>query len=422
MTTTHRFFAWSAWFIAVSALSSAATLAGAQPVLEGLLDGHAVRPAPSSAPPGLHEPFVDPTFGTTVMRITDPSQVPGKRRIRHYYSKANPLNANDSLAIFFGGDGSLILYDAATWKPIRELDIVSSDPEIQWHPKDPGVFYFLDFAGNSPNVRAMYRYDTKSGKKTLLRDFSEYETVRGKLEGNLDREGRYYAMVGKKGANFEAFVYDLQNDTIRRRLPVTGAMVADWISVTPSGRHVVMMGKDRSRVFDLDMNHLRDLPLGTFGHADLCLRADGTEVMVFDGADHQLDNNRNINMADLQTGRISVLTRIGWGTTPHVSCRNLAMPGWALISTQGPDRKYPNHDFEIFWIKLDGSGQVRRVAHHHSSREKGGYFSEQHAVTNATGTRIIFASNWNGAIDPSSFLVTLPRSRGQGTSSAIRKP
>ena len=88
--------------------------------------------------------------------------------------------------------------------------------------------------------------------------------------------------------------------------------------------------------------------------------------------------------------------RIGWGSTPHVSCRNLDLPGWALISTQGPDKKYPNHDFEIFWLKLDGSGEVRRVAHHFSSRDRGGYFAEQHAVTNRDGTKVVFASNWGG--------------------------
>ena len=56
----------------------------------------------------------------------------------------------------------------------------------------------------------------------------------------------------------------------------------------------------------------------------------------------------------------------------HVSCRNLDKPGWALISTQAPDSKYPNHDFEIFWVRMNGSGEVRRVAHHRSSREEGG--------------------------------------------------
>ena len=209
-------------------------------------------------------------------------------------------------------------------------------------------------------------------------------------------------------------MYDVVNNTMSQKIEVTDKMADDWISVSPSGKYVVMMGGDRSRVYNIRMKLLHELPKGSFGHADLCLKADGSEAMVFDGADLELDHNRNINMADLATGKLSALVRIGWGTTPHVSCRNLDLPGWALISTQGPDGKYPNHDFEIFWVKLDGSGEVRRVAHHHSSRKDGGYFAEQHAVSNRSGTRIVFASNWGGET-VADYLIELPLNTGART-------
>lgn len=373
-----------------------------------LLTDHGARPAPKSAPPRLHESYVDPVFGVTVRRITDPSQVPGLSRIRHYYSKSNPFNADETRAVFFGSDGSSWLYDTRTWMPIKSLHLRSSDPEIQWHPTDPNLFYHMEFVSGSPNVRAVQRYDIRNHSTRVLRDFREYDSARGKLEGNLDKQGRYYALVGKRGGKYEAFVYDVLNDRVSRKLSVSERQVGDWISVSPSGKYVVMMGSDRSRVYDIEMNWLRDLPMGSFGHADLCLTAEGRDVMVYDGADHQLDENRNINIADLATGKTSILARIGWGTTPHVSCRNLDLPGWALISTQGPDAKYPNHDFEIFWVKLDDSREVRRVAHHHSSRKAGGYFAEGHAVTNRNGTKIIFASNWEGREPISDYLIELP--------------
>ena len=90
-----------------------------------------------------------------------------------------------------------------------------------------------------------------------------------------------------KGKQIEAFVYDLRNDRVSRRVPVTGKMAADWISMSQTGRYVVLMGGDRSRVYDVEMNHLRDLPLGSFGHADLCLTADGRDVMVYDSTDRR---------------------------------------------------------------------------------------------------------------------------------------
>jgi len=388
--------------------------AGAGSPLDGLLSDHQVRPPKDVARPDLHRSVIDPTFGTKITRISDPSQVPGLRRLRHYYSKADPFNADGSRAILFGNNGSKWLIDTRTWTPLNYLRITSGDPEIQWHPRDPDLFYYLDFAGNSPNVRAIMRYDIRNDGRTKLRDFTEYETARGRLEGNMDREGRHYALIGKRGQQREAFVYDVVNNTMSQKIEVTEKMADDWISVSPSGKYVVMMGGDRSRVYDIQMKLLHELPKGSFGHADLCLKADGSEAMVFDGADLELDHNRNINMADLATGKLSALVRIGWGTTPHVSCRNLDLPGWALISTQGPDGKYPNHDFEIFWVRLDGSGEVRRVAHHHSSRKDGGYFAEQHAVSNRSGTRIVFASNWGGET-VADYLIELPPNTGART-------
>lgn len=376
------------------------------PVAGELINDHDVRPARAGHAPIFLMPTKDPVFGTTITRVTDPGQLPNVSRIRHYYSKANPFNSDGSRAVMFGSDGSIALYDTEHWRPIRVLGFDDGEPEVQWHPSDPALMYHLGRPPGAQAARAMYRMDVSTGQRTLLRDFNRYVSARGKLEGNLDIAGRYFALVGKKvDGSFEAFTYDIRDDKLSKAIPVRESMVSDWISVSPTGKFVVMMGKDRSRVFDIEMNHVRDLAIGSFGHGDLCLKEDGSEALVYDGADRQLDSNRNINMVDLATGHEIKLVRIGWRTTPHVSCRNTALPGWALVSTQGPDNKYPVHDFEIFWVKLDGSGEVRRVAHHHSLRERGGYFAEQHATSDRRGTRIVFASNWDGSAPIASYIV-----------------
>lgn len=365
-----------------------------------LKTGHDYIAVPRIDRPDLHQSYIDPVFKTVIKRITDPSQVPHVVRVRHYYSKANPFNADETLAIMFASNGGKWLYDAKTWKPIRKLILWSSEPEIQWHPTDPDKFYYLARINRRKKPRGMFVYNVKSGSRTLLKDFSEYKWIRGKLEGNMDKQGRYYALLGTQGKYHEIFVYDVINNTISKKEPVSKYIASDWVSVSPSGKYVVAMGKYRSTIFDIKMNLLRTLPRGTFGHGDLCLGENGTEFMVFDGADYEIDRNRNINSVNLKTGKMKILVRIGWRSTPHVSCRNLDKPGWALISTQGPDNRYPNHDFEIFWVKLDGSREVRRVAHHRSRRKGAGYFAEQQAVTNKSGDKIIFSSNWgNGTIN-----------------------
>jgi hypothetical protein len=383
-----------------------------------LPEGISLRWAAQPPPPMFLLPIKDAAFGTTVRRITDPAQGENTRWIRHYYSKADPFNADEALAVLFGSNGSVLLYDTTDWRPVRTLQIRLSEPEVHWDPRHRNHLYYFDFLKGSEGPRGLYRYDVATDRSELVHSFDEYASVSAKLEGNPDRQGRFFAMVGRKGAQMEAFVYDLWNDRIGRRLPVTESDIADWISVSPSGKLVVMMGRQRSSVFDLQLNRLRDLPKGSFGHGDMCLRADGSEVLVYDGADHQLDNNRNINMADLATGAVSKLVRIGWGTTPHVSCRNLDLPGWALVSTQGPDGKYPNLDFQIFWVRLDGSGEVRRLAYHWSKRGEDGYFAEQHAVPSRNGSKVIFSSNWGGKSPIADYLVELPLQRIPGSVAA----
>ncbi|MFV1982137.1 MAG: hypothetical protein ACC657_01240 [Thiohalomonadales bacterium] len=372
-----------------------------------LKQGHDFIRVPDIEKPGLHESYIDPVFKTVITRITDPSQVSRVSRIRHYYSKANPFNADESLAVMFASNGSKWLYDAKKWEPIQKLILWSSEPEIQWHPTDPDKFYYMARMSQRKKPRGMFVYNVKTNSRTLLKDFSEYKWIRGKLEGNMDKEGRYYALIGTQGKLNEIFVYDVLNNTISKKEPVSKYVASDWVSVSPSGKYVVAMGKYRSRIYDIKMNLIHNLPKGTFGHGDLCLGEKGTEYLVFDGADYEIDSNRNINKVNLKTGRIEIVTRIGWRSTPHVSCRNLDKPGWALISTQGPDNRYPNHDFEIFWVKLDGSGEVRRVAHHRSQRKGSGYFAEQQAVTNRSGNKIIFASNWKNTEAVSDYLIDL---------------
>lgn len=362
--------------------------------------------------PPLKSAIKDPAFGAKVTRITDITQVPGVERLRHYYSKRNPFNADGSRAVMSSSDGYHWLYDTNTWETIRYLPLQSSDAEVHWHPVDKDKIFLVDF-GSEYNISRMFWLNASSGEKTLLLDMEQHGFVNasGMMEGNPDKDMTSYAVAGKtKDGSTGMALVDINKGQMIARRTIDPGWVDDWISVSPSGKYIVAMGKGYSRIFDRQLKLLHTLPEGSYGHGDICLTPSGREALVFDGADLQLNGDRNINIAWLDSGELEIGARIGWRATPHVSCRNFDFPGWALISTQGSDswrHDYSNLDFEIFWLKLDGSGEVRRLAHHHSSRERGGYFAEQHAVTNRDGTRIIFASNWDGnQID--AYLIELP--------------
>lgn len=361
--------------------------------------------------PPLHDSVAEPVYGTRIRRITDATQVWGVSRLRHYYSKRNPFNADLSLAIMMASDGNHWLFDAQDWKPIKKLP-VSPKAEVHWHPDNADMAFVLDY-GSSSGLSRMYWLNLRTGEGRVLLDLEKYgfKNASGKMEGNPDKKMTVYAVAGETTHDKTSMaLVDIQDGKVLASRRIDPAWVRDWISVSPSGKFIVTMGKTRSRIFDRKLHLIHELPKGSHGHGDLCLAEDGREALVFDGADLTLNGKRNINIAWLDTGKVDIGTRIGWSATPHVSCRNMKFPGWALISTQGKGRRsdYPNLDSEIFWLKLDGSGEIRRVAHHRSSREKGGYFAEQHATSDPTGRWILFASNWqDDEID--SFLIELPK-------------
>ena len=133
-----------------------------------LKTGHEILIPPDIDMPELHKSYIDPIFKTKIIRISSPEQVNGVSRIRHYYSKSNPFNADESRAIMYGSEGSIWLYDTSSWKPLNSLKIISSDPEIQWHPTDPNIFYFMDFVGNTSNVRGFYKYNIQNKFYTIM--------------------------------------------------------------------------------------------------------------------------------------------------------------------------------------------------------------------------------------------------------------
>jgi len=401
--------------LAVCGFVALPALVNAQPDLDAFRSDKKAAAMPSLERPALHQEIVDPTFGAKVTRVSDISQVEGVERLRHYYAKRNPFNADESRAVLISSDGYNWVYDTQSWEPIGYLPLQSSDAEVHWHPEDKDKIFLVDF-GSNYNISRMFWLNAASGKKTLLLDLEKegFVAASGMMEGNPDRAMSVYAVAGKTqndGKKMAMALVDINAGRVIAKKEVNPRWVNDWISVSPSGKYVVAMGKEHTRIMDRQLNVLHTLPEGSYGHGDLCLTPSGREALVFDGADLQLNGDRNINIAWLDSGKLEIGTRIGWSSTPHVSCRNFDFPGWALISTQGSDswrNDYPNVDFEVFWLKLDGSGEIRRLAHHHSSREDGGYFAEQHAVTNRDGTKILFASNWDGD-EVDQYLIQLPK-------------
>ena len=84
-------------------------------------------------------------------------------------------------------------------------------------------------------------------------------------------------------------------------------------------------------------------------------------------------------------------------------------PGWVAVSMTGNPSGQGYLDQEIALANVN-TGVVCRVAHHRSYGQEGtiGYWAEPHVNISPSGTRMIFASDWNNGSTVDTYVVELP--------------
>jgi len=367
---------------------------------------------PNVAKPVVGVPFIDPVFKTSLVRLGDArlQKIPG---IFPDYSKRQAWNADESLLLLRTGDGNALLYDGSTYQFNQTLDEVGGE-DVFWHPANPSLLYY-----NPDNT--LYAYNVATGERKKIFTFSDYAFANTRGEGNLSRDGRWYALVGQlysnaTGTSFkDLLVFDLATNQIASRLALPHALADfDWVSISPLGNYVVVdYATDQSarfngvEVYDRNFKFLWQKPLGA-GHSDLAMDANGNEVLVMD----VYDANQNVTFVKkyrLSDGAETPLLDFSAYFDSHISCRNEQRAGWCFVSTfdyverltDDAQTWLPFED-EVFALKLDGSGDVERIAHHHSRRyspttpdsDRSNYFAEPHATVSRRGDRMVLGSNW----------------------------
>lgn len=385
-----------------------------------VMTARSLNPVPNIPRPALRVPTLDPTFGSTITRLTDPSMIaldpnhPSKGMVVEY-SRFPAVNADGSKALMLvlgGADrGYYYLVDLAGGER-RILTRVqpSGDPEFSWHPTDPNrAFYRF---GNE--VRVLHA-DTLQ-IETLM-SLPEYGYISAKAEGRLSDDWRSYAFVGHRLNNQgqccdwsqgDLGVVDLVEKRIVARMALTS--IPDWVSMSPSGAYVVVMfvnGQGTKLFRRDDLSEIRTL-IPDYSHSDFAIDANGDEVLVYAPSTAaqvlEVGNKTGLASVRLRDGDKKLFLETGWWWASHVSgIGSRVRKGWVLISTYNnvSDAQQPLGR-EIFWVALDGSGLLKRIAHHHSDlaytdqpwgREKD-YFAEPHATSSWDGKAVFFNSVW----------------------------
>jgi hypothetical protein len=369
--------------------------------------GEDLYPAPNTAQPEKGKLHQDPTFLTTIARITQKADGYAGPGIENEYSRCDPENCDGTRLILRANTAECYLYDPASWEMIEQVDAFNEcnqEPEPRWDQSNPKVFYYLCGA-------QLRSYNIDSKVSTTIHDFkNEFPNaydISTKAEGDASLDRRYWClMVEDSLYNLLAvLVYDRTADSIVGQKTSGFPDALNWVSMDMSGAHALLGFESVNyiRLYDLTMTTSLDLAAGSNAHGDLALASAGQEVWVC-----QNTATDYISCYDLATGSETQLIPIPFGVNTdiglHFSGNCDDTPGWVLVSTYGsynppPGEQHSWMDCQLFMLELKADPRVWRLAHTqaYASQNYDGeknYFAEAFAAINSLGTRVYWGSNW----------------------------
>ncbi len=342
-------------------------------------------PDPVIDQPGYLETVLDEVDNILITRISDPDVFgypPGSAQVRAPYAKKQAWNADMSkimlgFTMLLNADDYTVDVDIESWYPQGYFN------EGRWSNVDPDIRYFCYHEMFLKVNIATQDIDT-------LVTLPNYNTMTvGPWEGNISADDRYVVLTD--AAANQAALYDILNNTILSTYYLGGAGF-DWVSITPSGDYIAVSNNVTGHVelYDHDFNFIRIIST-TQPHGDFAVDTDGNEVFV------QVISLSMTRLSDGFTTDLisSALVCGNYSFDPnisgHISGRNFDMPGWAFVSTPLTNECTNGLGYyaatEIFAIKLDGSGTIKRYGH--------AYNSESTATASPDGTKLMFTSDWD---------------------------
>jgi hypothetical protein len=441
--------------------SSAAGTGG----LPGIQGTGQVSYSPLAKPPKL-QPFKDPDFGTSMVRITDAANDFKAGVAMPAYPTTQAWNCDETRLILYvtqaraGGQQGWAMFDGKTYAFLRFLNINPSDIEQFWwsHTDPTQLLYISNYSMGSTIHAEMVAFNVETGAKMIVHDFMPDLSKLGWPVTGPVRAGYPFANGGDNriwglGAGgipnidgylaVNCFGLHLETGAIIR---YQGMDLAQPRTMVPAPR---LTGKGwfwnnsgfsadanyETWVLDIGGNLTRKLSFSSNEHLDSAMNGAGQDVLV--GVQYDTPVHGNMILANLETGVISTLIgkSNGYGyprTGSFTSCTAYQNPTWiagaAVGSPFGTGNRNPVPkpttllDQEVFIANID-SGAVSRVAHHRSTGSwsdapQSNYWAQPNVTISPSGTRILVQSDWGCAdpahplIDPNAvvdtYVITLP--------------
>lgn len=379
---------------------------------DGLVQDKLAHPMGTLAKPAKGQPYTDPQFGTRVVRITDVQADFAAKVAKPVYSTMPAWNADESYLVLYVTQGSNTghhLFDGRTYQHVRRLDIQPTDLEhVMWSSSDPDVLFYTyswEMSGNS--LRQLIRYHVSTGQKEVVYNVPDAAQP-GAFKVDMGGDPTYtswdndlFGLRRMSTSGNTGFTYRLSNDTESARVP------GDAPQIAPSGTRYllgedVMSSVTHTRLF---ARHGRAVE-----HGDFTMLANGQDVWA--SVQFDVAPNGTLIVQNLHTGAVTEVIgqNTGYPYPPsgaHFSGHAFQKPGWMAVSVIGNPNGQTLLSQELLLADLN-TGTVCRVAHHRSARNGPlGYWAEPHVNISPSGTRLLFASDWNGGDTVDAYVVEL---------------
>lgn len=373
------------------------------------------------------EPMRDPTFGTQFVRITDPGReiLPGiacnPGYCRHRYSSTQAWNADQTLLVINKGCPGFCFLDGQNYRPLFQRQPSGT---CEWHPSDPEQMICV-------SKSEIYRWWVRNQKRVTVyapREYAHLEFGPGK--NNVSWDGnRLVVRATTSSGDLVAFPYDIRTATKYPDIHLDRLDGSNhYCTISPSGEYTFCYQEmpdksDVAYIFTIDGKQVQHwAEHHRPGHGDMTIDSDGSDVYV--GISKSEPDKYQVIKRRLSDGAVTVLTPRGPAT--HASVRSIKRPGWVFLTYGGSYKRAARRGVlplygEIVALRTDGSGEIRRIVHHHSVNHD--YLSEAHASPSPDGSQVIWASNWDQPGGPvAAYVARLSwPDAAQGANAPIRK-
>jgi hypothetical protein len=371
-----------------------------------------VHPEPPLPPlPAAGGTFVDPTFRTTIMRLTDEADGPNNQVGYSYWPT---LNRNSTRAAVGTGDGqthTLYRLDPVSFTLLgKELVPPSPSGQFQWEDAiwsgaNPDVLFGHTIDGK------LWSYDASAQQYSLVKDFATAFPGEYQWQMSKSLDDNVFAFTRREYGTWAVLGYMAwRRDTDQVLLNVSTSDVNE-VQVDKTGRGLYVVteqqgpGAIEGRVIDLSAGQIvADLTDNEpdqapshhdSGHGTLMGAANWINAITF--RSHAKPHQFRV-MLDLDED---------WSQALHSSM--LAEDErWAVVSFYGAGGDGLFHR-EIVQVATDGSQMTRRLAHHRSVYAE--YYDSPRANASRDGCFVAFTSNWGGSGRRDVFILNLNRAR-----------